>query len=204
MRKPEGDTKGNWELDLRHMNIWLSPSQFPWALLKPDGLKWVEIFVFCSNCLGKSPRLCSLFADISCSSMDLGPPLSSAQPVRTTPWRPTPCTRRLPGRFPAAPSPDPPLPSTNLTGAATGSARPWAPPPSPWPWPCYSPMWLVSPFPHASLFFFIKVLFGLWGVGSLSALTNLNQGLELKMTDGFLISFFVLFFFFTLSNLKYL
>lgn len=131
----------------------MSPSQFPWCF-KISGDS-----VFCSSCIAKSPNFCFLIADISCLNMDLVPPLSSVQPVRTTLWRPILCTRRLPGHFLEAPSPDLPLPLTNLTGAAIGSAQPWVPLQSPWLWPCYWPMWLVSPFFHASLFFLIKVLF---------------------------------------------
>lgn len=153
----------------------MSPSQFLW---------WFEISgdsVFVATALLKAQIFCFLITDTSCLNMDLVPPLSSVQPVRTTLWHPILCTRHLRGHFLEAPSPDLPLPLTNLIGAAIGSVQPWVPLQSPWLWPCYWPTWLVSPFSHVSLFFLIKVLFCLGGGGSLSTLgpTNLNLDLVL-------------------------
>lgn len=124
-----------WSSDL---GIW----KYCWAPPSSPELcqSLVEIsgdFVFVATALVKAQFFLSFFSDISCSNMDLVPLLSSVQPVRTTLWRPIPCTHPLPGHFLEAPSPDLPLLLTNPTGAAIGSARPWAPLQSPWLWPCY-------------------------------------------------------------------
>lgn len=82
--------------------------------------------------------LCVSPADISCSSRALVRRLSCQERGRVTPWRLGPCTRLHPGPSLAAAWPDHCLPSTSLTAAATGSARPCPRRCSPSPWPCCS------------------------------------------------------------------
>lgn len=82
--------------------------------------------------------------DTSCSSRAPVHRLYCQGRGRVTPSHLGPCTPLRHGPSLAAAWPDHCLPSTSLTAAATGSARPCPHRSSHWPWPCCSHTWSVS------------------------------------------------------------